>query len=241
MVVGKMGEVLFPAISNLQGRGDDAGLARLFTRTSWFLCVFMVGIQGAIFVFAGDILRLYVGPKFSGDSVQVLRIFAFTAILSCPAMGVEQYLLGTGKTVWTAVTCIITGILTVLVSILLIPRFGLAGAAWSDLVAIVLSRPLIHWAIWRQSLRKHVGLGEFLGFLYGPSVIGLLLVSLAWFAYRHSSWCLNLPELLAAFTSLSCALVGLMIFLDFLPQRRQRRRDFGELLSRAWCTVMARG
>jgi O-antigen/teichoic acid export membrane protein len=229
----KVGEVLFPAFSHLQGRGEDGRLSMLLARSCWFLSVLMVGIQGSLFVFASDILRLYVGPGFSGAAVQVLRIFAFTAILSSPTVAVDQYLLGTARTQWTALVCIATGLLTLFVSLLLIPRFGLAGAAWSDLAAIVLSRPLIHCLIWRKHLSAHIGIAQFFGYAYGPPMIGMVLSGLACAAYVQLDWHPGWPGLIAGLMVAFALLSSLMVVLDVFPENKQRRKDLSRLVKTA--------
>jgi O-antigen/teichoic acid export membrane protein len=225
-VVSKLGEVLFPAISELQGKGNEARTIEVTLRSSWLLCVAMVAIQGSFFVFAADILRLYVGPEVATSSSQVLRIFAFTAILSSPAIGVAQFLLGTGNTMWTAVIAITSGLVTLGASLILVPRFGLAGAAWSDLLAILLSRPVIHFLIWRRFLAHKVSCGVFFVFMYGASLAGMagagglafLRASLAW----EPGWIGLVSGMGASFLLLGAS----TLLLDlFFPGNRERRGD----------------
>lgn len=232
-VTMKAGEVVFPAISQLQGEGKLDRVVGVFARASWILCTLMVGIQGAVYVFASDILRLYVGPDFTGDAVQVLRILAFTAILSSPAIGMEQYLLGTGRTHWTAIIGFVSGILVLLISLILIPRYGLAGAAWSDLLAIVLTRPLLHGLIWRDSLREHLGLSEFIGYLYGPAMVSMVPTAIAGYIYGWLGWQPELPALIIGFSALVCLFIFMVVIFDILPEHQQRRKDLISILDRA--------
>ncbi len=225
-IIGKLGEVLFPAISDLQSRGLEERLTYVMLRSSWLLSVLMGALMGTLFVFAHDVLRLYVGVDIADSSSRILKILAVTATLSAPSIGVSQYLLGTGKTIWTALITITSGAITLFGGLFLIPRFGLQGAAWSNLLAIALSRPLSHLMMWRSSLRDTVRWQVFFTFLYGPALTGVLAAGVLELVRNQMGWH-------PTWFGLAIGLVGCFVLLGtmvvavdfFLLESSARRSD----------------
>jgi O-antigen/teichoic acid export membrane protein len=185
----------------------------------------MVCLQGTIYVFARDILSLYVGPEIADAGTHVLRIFAVTAVIAAPSIAVNQYLLGTGATMWIAATAAASGILTLLLSCVLIPKYGISGAAWSDLGAILLSRPLSHWAIWRYHLRSLVRGTHLVVALYGASFAGVPATLLLSWARNQTSWRMNWPGLISGSALIIMLLAGLLLLVDRWQPAGQRRGD----------------
>jgi len=149
----------------------------------------MVTVQSALTVFAPDALRLYLGHPVTGDVVLVLRISAFVAVISAPSLVVSQYVLGIGSTHWMAIMAISSGAINLLGGVILVPRLGLAGAAWSDLVAIVGTRPLIHYFIWRRHLSEEISLHIFIRRLYGATLMGIPMTLMLMTGRDHfSEW-----------------------------------------------------
>lgn len=224
-IISKLGEVLFPAISDLQGRGLDERLAHIMLRSSWLLSVLMGTLMGSLFVFAYDVLRLYVGVDIAESSSQILKILALTAILSSPSIGISQYLLGTGQTSWTAFMTIASGIITLCGGLFFIPRFGLLGAAWGNLLAVVLSRPLSHFLMWRSSLRHIVRWQVFFTYLYGPALTGVLAAGILELLRNQIDWQPNWLELVVGVVGCSALLGTMIVTLDFLLLEGSLRRS----------------
>lgn len=171
--ITKLADILFPAISDLHGRGDRVRMAMLVQKAAWAISLVMASVQSALYVWAPDILRLYLGTEVDPAAVQVLRISAIVSMVSAPSIVVDQFLLGVGATHWTATTAFASGAINLIGGVLLVPRFGLAGAAWSDMIAVVGSRPLLHYLIWRRELSTHTSWREFVSMLYGSAMIGI--------------------------------------------------------------------
>lgn len=224
--VETLGQVLFPAISDLQGRGRTEDLYRVVLNATWLLASLMVALMGTVFVFAADILRLYIGAAYTPESAQVLQLFAFAAMLSAPAIGMTQYLLGIGKTNWLALITLASGTLVLVGGLILIPSFGLQGAAWSNLFAIALTRPLIYGVIWKRFWRPEVSFFRFQSYLYGPSVTGWLVAPLVLFGRNALVQPLNWAGLLAGGLAVFGLLLVSILALDLvLPWGRERRQN----------------
>lgn len=205
--VSKLSETLFPAFSALEGHGDREKLVQTLLRAGWLLTLLMVAVQSTLTVFAPDVLRLYMGHAMGAEVVQVLRISAFVAVISAPSLVVLQYVFGIGGTRWIAAMAISSGLINFSGGLILVPRLGLAGAAWSDLIAIVGTRPLIHYFIWRRHLSDVVTAKVFFRRLYGASLVGIPL-TLALTVARE-----QVPEWQPGWISLPLGAAGVAIFV----------------------------
>jgi O-antigen/teichoic acid export membrane protein len=180
--VSKLADALFPAISDLHGRDEKHRLVNVVLRAGWLLSLLMVAVQGALYTCAGDLLWVYVGIASHSATAQVLRLCALTAMISAPAIVLQQFLLGTAATRWIAIMACLSGVFNLGIGLLLVPRFGILGAAWGDLMAILLTRPLLHWMVWRREMAGQVGAWDFFRRLYGAAMVGVpiaLLLGLA--------------------------------------------------------------
>jgi len=135
-----------------------------------------------------------------------------------------------GANTLDAIIGIATGLITLGVSVILVPRYGLAGAAWSDLAAIALSRPLIHFCLWRQYLREQLGLKEFLAFAYAPILVGLAGVGLITLARSYCPPEISLVQMIAGAILTASVLILWVVLLDFFPERDQRRKDVAKIV-----------
>lgn len=237
-ITAKLSEVLFPAISSLQGRGEDVYLGRLMIRSTGLLSVSMTAIMGGLFIFAHDILQVYVGAEIADSSASLLRIMVVSAILSSPAVGFTQYLLGTGKTTWLAFINITSGLITVGASLVLVPYWGLHGAAWSDLIAIILSRPLVHFVIWRKHLRATVSLRALLTTTYGPAFWGVLLTGVLAVVRDSLVWIPSLISLIPLYVISLVTISGLVISIEsILPGSEIHLQDMTRIVEHFATTV----
>jgi O-antigen/teichoic acid export membrane protein len=230
----KLSEVLFPAISNLQGRGEDRRAVDLMLRSGWLLSLLTVAAMGTTVVFAYDLLRLYVGVEIANSVGWLLQVIGLASILSSGSVSVAQYLMGVGKTAWMAATALATGLIVLGVGLLLVPHYGLIGAGWAQILAILLSRPVIHFLLWRSSLRETIPGRIYFSYLYGPAVIGIACTTILAAARARLAWTPGVFGLATAGLMSAGALFGVVIVTDrLLPGSAQRRADLMSLAALA--------
>lgn len=171
----EMGEVLFPAVSHLEGQGELAAARRLSALVGWTLGT-AFGVGAAVLgVIGGDFLALWVSPD-ARSATATLRVLCASSILGVTAVAPLYYTLGLGKTRWDAVSGVVVGVIVTALGLVLIPRLGLLGVGYG-LLAGTLARCLVVAAIWRVHFRQDVGLGAFAAHVWAPAVtsIGVLV------------------------------------------------------------------
>jgi hypothetical protein len=139
--------------------------------------------------------------------------------------------MGVGKTQWMAAMAFASGAIVLGVGLLLVPRYGLMGAGWAQILAIVLSRPIIHARLWRSSLHEVVSAKVFFSCLYGPAVTGIMLTLLLCSVREDIAWVPGWFELGVGMLACAGIFLGAIVITDiFLPGSRQRHADLHQLL-----------
>lgn len=134
------------------GRGTAHEIARLQrTTTRWML--FSTGpIAAGLLLYPAEAITLLFGHEYSG-AASSLRILVLACLL--PAWGgpTGLFLDALGKTRWTLAIVFLRVLTNILLNLVLIPAFGIAGAACGTLGAVALALAL-QW----RFLIKHVPL-----------------------------------------------------------------------------------
>jgi O-antigen/teichoic acid export membrane protein len=233
----RMSEVLFPAFSHLQVSGSAERESNVLMRSSWLLTVFGAGMLAPLAVWGRDFLSLWVGPGTSDQTYRVLQVLALGGLLGSATNAGYHYLLGVGRTTWTAMISITTGAVVLGGSLLLVPRLGLEGAAWSGVAAMVVQAAMVTY-MWHVLFPSHAHWPVYVTALYGP-VVTSVATTWALLAVRNAiglpplSW-VTLP-VAAGLTTL--LIVGMCVGVDrFLPGGDIRTGDVTRILQhgRAW-------
>ncbi len=196
--------VLFPAFSSI-GTTSKELIGRLYSRSIKYLLLLMGPIVMLMILFAGQILRLWLGPDFAEKSTLVFQILA-VGILLTPVQVSVSLIHGLGRPDITAKFYIAELLLYLPLVFLLIRGVGISGAAiaWviraavDTLLLLIASGRLYH--IGPRTLREHgllrgvyvlAGLG---GAFFLMSVSGLPVIaqavaaSLSIIAFAFFSW-----------------------------------------------------
>jgi O-antigen/teichoic acid export membrane protein len=127
----KIGEILFPFFSSLQGEGDQR-VGDLFFRAAWVLNVLAVSVLGALIPVAGNVLHLWTGAEVAAEGQRVLIVLALAGILGSGTNVFTFYLLANGRTRTNAVISAVTALFTLATSAIVLPYVGWPAAGWSS-------------------------------------------------------------------------------------------------------------
>ncbi|MBR8142499.1 flippase [Burkholderia sp. AU19243] len=159
MVPAQINTVLYPRIAALFARRqpDDERAAARLTISAGIAIVFVTGIGIAICFSISDVLtRFVLGEKFAGAS-SVVNVLCLSTLFGNVAyfLGL-QVLVPFGRTRRRARVMLAAGVLNVLLAVLLVPRWGAAGAATAYLVAeFTLLAVFALWIARSATLRAH--------------------------------------------------------------------------------------
>ncbi len=127
----KIGEILFPFFSSLQGEGDER-VGNLFFRAAWVLNVLAVGVLGALIPVAAGVLHLWTGAEVAAEGQRVLIVLALAGILGSGTNVFAFYLLANGRTGTIAIISLVTALFTLGTSAIALPYVGWPAAGWSS-------------------------------------------------------------------------------------------------------------
>ena len=121
---------LMPLVSSSASVGDKQTVTAILTDGTRFLMIFATPLLGLLFFYAEQIVTLWVGLELI-EVVLPLRILLVAVFFSTLQLNAANVLGMTGGHRGVAWTMIGSALLNILLSVLLIPRTGLAGAARS--------------------------------------------------------------------------------------------------------------
>jgi O-antigen/teichoic acid export membrane protein len=220
----RVGQVLFPAVSHMQGQAREEQAARLTIQANWILSTLAIAGFVPLFVFADDLLLLWVGADFAANVAAVLRIMVIATMLSCLFTVHNFFLLGTARTNWLAAMAFVQGIVSFVASALLIPKLGLSGAGWG-----MASGTLVHITVlvlmWKRFFQNWFSVQVYFSATFSQCFVGIL-VAMAFLTIRKEvMWSPHWVSLGVA--GLFCALLSGIVIVTvdgLLPGGSERRR-----------------
>jgi O-antigen/teichoic acid export membrane protein len=137
-------------------------------------------------VLARELLQLWLGPVYATHSFMVLRLVSVSEVATSAFIVPSFFLMGIGETKWLAFLALVQGAITIAFSLILIPRFGLEGAAWGVVVASV-SHLVVLLMMWKRFFREDVSFKVYLSSYFPNVAAGIILTiifSIVWDSIR---------------------------------------------------------
>lgn len=191
----------FPATSELFGLNQRRMLHELHLRSTKYVMVGIVPITALLIMFPKEILSLWIGSDFATQSAFSLRILAIATLISSSAWTSVAAAQGAGRPDIPAKVQVLQAIINVIFCLLLIPHWGINGAAVAWLIHHIVAIPLIIGITNRQVV--NISNIKFLKSGLGMSVIVGSIIPCFLIPFR--SYMSNLTILLGLF-----ALIGIV-------------------------------
>lgn len=137
--IHKVLSFIFPMSSKLLGNNEIDKLQQLFKDGMSMALSISCGFCIPLFLYPELLLTLWLGPEISAQTSPILPILAFSFALLSSSTVPFFYLNGTGYAKINAVSALGSGIFIAVGSIILIPAFGIFGAACSRLCNLPIS------------------------------------------------------------------------------------------------------
>ncbi len=146
--LGAVNTVVAPTFARLRAAGDAVGLQRMATRTARISMLAAAPTAGVLILFGAPILRLVFGEEFEGGHAALVILCCGQLVNA--GMGAVGWLLNmAGFERTTAQGVALASVLNVLLNLILIPPFGIEGAAVATAVSL---------AVWNIFLARQVKL-----------------------------------------------------------------------------------
>ncbi len=132
-VAGVMVVSLFPVIVSSRATNEQLFLARM-QRLFDLMVIVGIGLALPLSLFSSSIIQILYGDAYSAAS-GVLAIYAWAAIFVFLGVASSSYLLAENLTIVSLYRTTLGAVTNVVLNLLLIPRFGIAGAAYATLIS----------------------------------------------------------------------------------------------------------
>jgi O-antigen/teichoic acid export membrane protein len=144
-----LGFMFMPVISELHGEGNLERIKEVYTTaTRWIISLSLPFLAGAL-IFTEEVINLLFGADYISGStaLTVLAIGFFYKVAKGPS---EAILISIGETKKYLIGAGITTLLIASLNLLLIPEYGMLGAAFSTLAAFLIGDSILLLLTWRE-------------------------------------------------------------------------------------------
>lgn len=137
--IKSMTNVFIPAISGLKAANQKEKLGELLYVGTRYTLLLTVGIGVTLLAYRREFFALWMGPEFGTRSGEVLLILLAPQILAMGMYNFSAMLYGIAKHRALAMMSLAEALLNLLLSIVLVKKFGLAGVALGTAIPQVLN------------------------------------------------------------------------------------------------------
>ena len=134
---GILSATIFPTTSQFEGGNEPARIENLYIRSFRLITIITAALTVAAISFAYKTLLYWLGPDFATQSANILIILAITNFILSFFGPLSSFLLGLGKLKFLTTMSVSMGILNALLLFILLPPFGITGAALAYLLSVL--------------------------------------------------------------------------------------------------------
>lgn len=169
----------FPAVSSSHALGDQKRIQELYIRISRLTAFIMFPFLAFLFVGAREIIRIWLGEEFVLLSSKVLRILALSYFFITATTASVTISEAVGNPKIPALFGTLGAVINLASALILIPKFGIIGAAWAFLINCVLTVPIFVGVVSRKIVK--ISIFEVLNSSYLKPAVSALLSSVILF------------------------------------------------------------
>lgn len=131
--VGSIMGVVFPLCSELHATGQQAKLRELYLKASKYAFMLSISIATPLVVLSTQVMKYWMGDEYGLKSSMVLALLSFSSFFASLSTIPAFLLDGIGKPRVNAFFAVQSAVMNIILCFLLIPRFGVNGAAFAGL------------------------------------------------------------------------------------------------------------
>jgi len=209
---------LTSVVAELHAAGDRSGVEAAYITGSVVSTALAVPLLGGLAWLADDLLVAWMGAEFA-EGAWVLRLLSLAMLVSVVHAGPANLLSMTGSHRYLARAFGFGQVLNLGLTLALLPRFGIAGAAAATLVATLFTDVVV---VQRRASRQfRTTRFAFYRRVVGPSLLPSLLLLGALALLGRAFGPMSLTEVALA-EAVACAVFAFTFLLVGLPARRRR-------------------
>ncbi len=224
---------VLPVASSMHASGRHASLRQLLIRGTKYGSALIAPITLMLVVFAGRIIAIWLGPDFAGQALSA-QVLVFPHALVCMGLMGDAIIISRGRLGKRVPYIVGQAVLNVVLSALLIPKYGVLGVAIGTSVSHLVDFPLHMNFLLKET---GVSLGEWMREVVAP-VYPLLLLPVA---IGIGLSLTPLADSLIGIAVASAVAIGAYwVALYFVGLTAFEREEFGLAASQGWARVRRR-
>jgi O-antigen/teichoic acid export membrane protein len=145
---------VFPSILNTKKVSEELYMKRIYNLYSLMIWL-AIGIAIALTFFSVDVVKILFGSEYLPDSAKVLSLYVWAGIPVFLGVASSQYLIAENYTKLSFARTIVGAIANVILNLILIPYYGIIGAAIATLISYFIATFFIG-LLPDEKLRKQV-------------------------------------------------------------------------------------
>jgi O-antigen/teichoic acid export membrane protein len=226
-VVGNVTSVVFPAASALSSQSGAERLRQLYLRSSKVVAALACGPALMLCLFSREVLLHWVGPEFAAASAGVLAMVSLAFLFNCLAHVPSLVAQALGRPQISARFSALNAASNLLLLFVLVPPFGIAGAAAGFLATQIAFAP---W--FAQTANRLVGVrfAELAAGAYRPVLAASLAATALWLLVRP--WAGTLGGLALAVAVCGAGYLGVLVLVGLDAAERDTCRSLLGLTGR---------
>lgn len=126
---GSLTGVLTPAVSSFEARGDVVAIQRLFADATRYVVWLVLPVELGLILLGKDFLSLWLGVRLADLSYNSMVILALPLVLVLSQSISGRILYGIGRLRWLTAILFAEAAVNLALSVLLVRRYGIGGAA----------------------------------------------------------------------------------------------------------------
>lgn len=174
-ISNSLASILFPMASSYSGTGDIDILRKLYVRSFRLITVLAIAISIVTISYSKELLTYWISPEMAEKATTVLIILAVTNMFLALIGPLSQFLLGLGKLKFLTTLSIVMAVFNTLLLVILVPAFGINGAAWAYLISLI---PAIYMFYFTE--KHYLNLGDRLKYYISIILKNLIVSSIIW-------------------------------------------------------------
>ncbi|MCX6712934.1 MAG: oligosaccharide flippase family protein [Candidatus Vogelbacteria bacterium] len=136
-VTDNLSGIIFPVSANLSGAGDKERIKRFYVRSVRLVFLLAFALSVSVILLAKEILRNWLSADFAEKSSEILIILTLTSFVIALLSPITSFFFGLGKIKFSSILSISMAILNAIALFVLLPRWGILGAAWAYLLSVL--------------------------------------------------------------------------------------------------------
>ena len=172
-VANTLATITFPMASKLEGSGDRARIEILYVRSFRLITIVAASLTVTAIALAHKALLFWLNADFANKSANILIILALTNFFLALFGPLSNFLLGLGKLKFLTTMSVCMGILNAALLLVLLPLYGITGAAWAYLLSVL---PVAYMFYYTE--RHYLALSGRTRY-YAKKFLGTIITSLA--------------------------------------------------------------